>query len=46
MTIFKKVILIIISIAFVKLFFIDNKESSGILSDDKDTYWISTIELY
>lgn len=38
--------LIIISIVLIKLFFIENKKFSISQVEDKDTYWISTIELY
>ncbi|MDG0823798.1 hypothetical protein M4L38_13785 [Staphylococcus equorum] len=41
-----KGILIIISIVLIKLFFIENKQFSKSQVEDKDTYWISTIELY
>lgn len=37
---------IIISIVLIKLFFIENKQSSAPQVEDKDTHWISTIELY
>ncbi|MGX5792106.1 hypothetical protein ACWKSJ_14130 (plasmid) [Staphylococcus equorum] len=41
-----KGILIIISIALIKSFFIENKQLPTSQVEDKDTYWISTIELY